>query len=130
MVDGDTVFAGYSRQRVAFAYAVRHIFGTVVGPFVSAVFVFPVSQTAGQLFGVEGVGIGVGYLVYKVEYLVGVDVHTQVASLEVEVRTGRAAGVSTQGDGVAHFDDLVGLHQEFGEVTVDVSRPLLWRMMT
>ena len=58
------------------------------------------------------------HLIYKVENLIGIDVHSQIARFEVQMRTRGASRVTSQSNGFSHLYDLIGFNQEFGEMTV------------
>ena len=60
-----------------------------------------------------------GSLVGKVEDSAWVDGISHVAGLEVQVRAGRTACVTTKSNGVASFYILVGLNEPFRQVAVD-----------
>ena len=67
---------------------------------------------------IEGVVVAINISVDKVEYLLGVDSDTHVASLEVEMWTSAASSVTTKGDRSASFHILILLNKELREVTI------------
>ena len=68
---------------------------------------------------VECVCVGVDCLVRKVKYGRRVDWYAHVAGLEMEVRTETAPGIASECDGFSNFNVLVGLDENFGEVTIN-----------
>lgn len=68
---------------------------------------------------VEGENVFVGEACLKVDDGGGVDGDAEVAGLEMEMGAGGAPCVTAECNRFAGFYDLVGLHEETGEVTVD-----------